>query len=449
LGVSANVGERLGRMVKAEPAQAVCRSAGSAKEGERVAKTPEELLSERTKRVKDAYEMRVPDRVPIDLNFGYMLARLGGITYEELERDHDKAQELLEEAALYFEPDIARGATFSPLPSVLLGDRQTKWPGYGLGPNGTFQFVEGEYMKAEEYDAFLDDPTDFALRTFLPRAYAALEGFAELPRLAIVLMGYPALANVRVLDEPGVMAALMALLETSKEIVRIRAARKVAGQRMEALGFPMSLRSGAYLTAPFDFLSDTLRGMRGIMLDMYRCPAKLLAAQEKVVPMLVDYVVTAARRTGNPYCGIPLHRGADGFMSLEQFETFYWPGLKAMLLGLIDGGVTPHVFYEGCYDRRLQYLRELPKGKTIGRFDSSDLFKVKAVLGDTMCIMAGFPVSLLQGGTPEQIRALTKELIEVVGKGGGFVMGASSSMSEADPELVKVWVDATKEYGVY
>jgi len=436
-------------MVQAEPAQAMCRSAGSAEEGKQIPKTPEELLSERTKRVKDAYEMRVPDRVPIDLNFGYMLARLGGITYEKLERDHDRAQELLEKAALYFEPDIARGATFSSLPSVLLGDRQTKWPGYGLGPNGTWQFVEGEYMKAEEYDAFLHDPTDFTLRTFLPRAYAALEGLAELPRVAIMLMGYPALTNVRVLDEPGVMASLEALLETSKEIVRIRAARKVAAQRMEALGFPMSLRSGAYLTAPFDFLSDTLRGMRGIMLDMYRCPEKLLAAQEKVLPILVDHTVAATKRSGSPYCFIALHRGSDGFMSLEQFETFYWPGLKAMLLGLIDGGVTPHVFYEGCYDQRLQYLRELPKGKTIGRFDRSNLFKVKEVLGDTMCIMAGFPVSLLQSGTPEQVRALTKELIDVVGKGGGFVMGASSSMSEADPELVKVWVDATKEHGIY
>ena len=260
-------------------------------------KTPAELLAERTKRIKDAYEMRVPDRVPIDLNFGYMLARLGGITYEELERDHNKAQELLEKYALYFEPDIARGATFPSLPSVLLGDRQTKWPGYGLGPNGTFQFVEGEYMKAEEYDAFLDDPTDFTVRTFLPRAYATLEGFAELPRLAIMLMGYPALPNVGVLDEPGMMASLEALLETSKEIVRIRAARKDSAQRMEALGFPMSLRSAAYLTAPFDFLSDTLRGMRGIMLDMYRCPEKLLAAQEKVLPILVDHTVAAAKRS--------------------------------------------------------------------------------------------------------------------------------------------------------
>jgi uroporphyrinogen-III decarboxylase len=415
----------------------------------KTSKTPAELLRERARRIKDAYELRVPDCVPIRLNFGYMLARLGGITNQELERDLDKAQALLEEYALYFEPDLIGGLGFLPHASTMLGDRQTKWPGYGLDPNGTFQFIEGEYMKAEEYDAFLDDPTDFTLRAFLPRAYSALEGLAGLPRMPIMLLGYAALGNLATLAEPLVAAALEALSETSKQIAQLRAAAKASAQRMESLGFPMSLGSSSLVTAPFDFLSDTLRGMRGIMLDMYRCPGKLLAAEEKVVPILVDYAVAAARRTGIPYCSIPLHRGSDGFMSLEQFETFYWPFLKAMLLGMIEGGVTPNVFYEGSYDERLRYLGELPKGKTIGRFDRSDLFKVKEVLGDTMCIVAGFPVSLLHGGTPEEIRAHTKKLIEVVGRDGGFIMGPNTSMAEADPERVKVWVDATREYGVY
>jgi hypothetical protein len=31
----------------------------------------------------------------------------------------------------------------------------------------------------------------------------------------------------------------------------------------------------------------------------------------------------------------------------------------------------------------------------------------------------------------------------------GGSMGPSTSMAEADPERVKVWVDATREYGVY
>ncbi|MBI5031594.1 MAG: hypothetical protein HZB51_13785 [Chloroflexi bacterium] len=411
--------------------------------------TPAELLAARAKRVKDAYELRVPDLVPIAVNFGYMLARLGGITNQELERDTDKSQELLEKCALHFQPDVISGLGFLPQASIALGDRQTKWAGYGLDADGTFQFVEGEYMKAEEYDAFLDDPTDFTLRTFLPRAFSELEGLALLPRLPILLLGYSSLRGVRAFGAPSVVSAFSALTKASQEVEKLGAAAAKSKQRMEALGFPMSFGTSSLITAPFDFMSDTLRGMRGIMLDMFRCPDKLLAAMQKVIPLVVDFAVSAAQRTGLPYCSIPLHRGSDGFMSIKQFEKFYWPQLKELLLRLIEQDVTPTVFYEGVYDQRLNYLRELPKGKTIGRFDRSDLFKVKEVIGDTMCIQGGFPVSLLQAGTPEQIRELTKKMCEVVGKEGGFIMGPSTTISESDPELVKVWVDATREFGKY
>lgn len=411
--------------------------------------TSAELLAKRTQRVLDAYELRVPDRVPIALSFGYMLARLGGITNQELERDTDKAQDLLEQCALRFEPDIISGLGFLPHASIALGDRQTKWAGYGLDANGTFQYVEDEYMKADEYDAFLNDPTDFTLRTFLPRAFSELEGLTMLPRLPILLLGYSSIRSVRGFSAPPVITALEALMKAGQEIEKLGAAAIQGKQRMQDLGFPMSFGTSSLITAPFDFMSDTLRGMRGIMLDMFRCPDKLLAAMQKVVPLVVDYAVTAAKRTGIPYCSIPLHRGSDGFMSIKQFEKFYWPPLKEMLLGLIEGGVTPSIFYEGIYDQRLNYLRELPKGKTIGRFDRSDMFKVKEVVGDIMCIQGGFPVSLLQAGTPVQIRDLTKKMCEVVGKDGGFIMGPSTTISESDPALVKIWVDATREYGAY
>ncbi len=414
-------------------------------------KTPAELVAERSQRIKDAYALRRPDRVPIILNLSYMLARLGGITNQELEENHDKAQELLEKWALYFEPDMVTGASFTFLPdaSLTLGDRQTRWPGHGVDPRAPFQFVEGEYMMADEYDAFLDDPTDFTLRTFLPRAFGALEGLAQLPRLPILLTGYSATKTIRAFNTPPVRAAFDALSRAGEQLEELGAIARASAKRMEELGFPTSLGTSALVTSPFDFLSDTLRGMRGIMLDMHRCPDKLLAAEEKVIPIAVDYAVTAARRTGIPYCSVPLHRGSDGFMSLKQFETFYWPQLKAMLLGMIAGGVTPSVFWEGCYDGRLQYLRELPRGQLIGRFDRSALPKVKQVIGDTMCIQAGFPVTLLHSGSPEQVRAHTRELCESVGKGGGFIMGTSTAMNDCRPELVKVWVDATKEYGNY
>jgi hypothetical protein len=66
-----------------------------------------------------------------------------------------------------------------------------------------------------------------------------------------------------------------------------------------------------------------------------------------------------------------------------------------------------------------------------------------------MCIQGGFPVSLLQSGSREQIRTLTKEFCEIVGRDGGFIMATNTAMNDCDADLVKVWVDATREYGAY
>jgi uroporphyrinogen-III decarboxylase len=144
---------------------------------------------------------------------------------------------------------------------------------------------------------------------------------------------------------------------------------------------------------------------------------------------------------------IPLHRGSDGFMSLKQFETFYWPQLKTMILALIDAGLTPIPYYEGVWDQRLDYLADLPKGKTIGMFQNSDIFKVKKVVGNTMCIYGGMPVSMLRTSVDE-VRAMTRRLCEEVGRDGGFVMSTNiGDLEGAKLELVKAWVDATKEFG--
>ena len=189
--------------------------------------------------------------------------------------------------------------------------------------------------------------------------------------------------------------------------------------------------------------------MRGLMLDMYRQPDNVLAAIDKLTPMMTDLAVTNARTSGNPGVFIPLHRGAHGFMSLKQFETFYWPSLKKMILAMINEGLTPCPFFEGDYTSRLEYLADLPKGKVLGLFDSSDPVRTKDILGDTMCISGMMPLSLLQTGSPDDIKACAKRLIDVVGKNGGYIMGPRSAMDECDPERVKLWVDFTKEYGVY
>ncbi len=413
-------------------------------------KSTEQLCAERAKRIQDALELKQPDRIPVNMGAGYFLAEYGGVTHQEQQDNSEKAQELLEKVALDFQPDAIFGLFNNPRPSLALGDRMTKWPGYGLPATGSFQFVEHEFMKGEDYDAFLRDPSDWALRTYLPRAFAELEPLASLPPFSLWAFGHYFLGNLPMYATPPMQSALKALGKAMQVAAEDAAKTGESVGRLIALGFPPHYLAGSLVEAPFDFMSDTLRGMRGIMLDMIRRPEKLLAAERIVLDFQLEYALNFAKATGLKNCFIPLHRGSDGFMSLAQFERFYWPQLKEMMVKLVDNGIYPIPFYEGVWNQRLHYLAELPKGKTAGMFQNSDIFKVKEVAGDTLCIIGGMKNSLLQSGTVEQVRDYTRKLCEVVGKGGGFIMSTEvGEMEGSKPENVRAWVDATREFGVY
>ncbi len=85
----------------------------------------------------------------------------------------------------------------------------------------------------------------------------------------------------------------------------------------------------------------------------------------------------------------------------------------------------------------------------MGIFDSTDIYKAKKTLGQVMCISGMMPTSILQVGTKKEVEDYARKLIDVVGEGGGFIMGPRSVLDEADPSLVRVWFDFTKSYGNY
>ena len=66
-----------------------------------------------------------------------------------------------------------------------------------------------------------------------------------------------------------------------------------------------------------------------------------------------------------------------------------------------------------------------------------------------MCIMGNVPVSILQTGTPQDVEAYCKKLIDIVGKDGGLIVAPRSTPDEARPENLKAMVDFTRKYGVY
>ena len=415
-----------------------------------MAKRPEVLYEERTNRVLDAVQLKVPDRVPFMSFFHFFHAKYGGITYEEAMYDYDKLAMAAKKTISDFDLDMYN----NPFPLVALGRilktldcKFLAWPGGALSPHQSYQFVEREYVTAEEYDDLLFDPTGFMLRQFLPRVYGALEPLQQIPALPSIyytrfLSGTAAFAN------PQVSGALDALVKAGSEAQKMLAKAIAFADEMTALGFPSQIGGVAY--APYDYIGDFLRGTRGIMLDMYRVPDKLLAAMEKLIPFILQGAMGPARRSGIPFIFMPMHKGLDGFMSPDQFKTFFWPPLRKVILNLMDEGFIPMVLWEGNCTSRLETIKDIPEGKAIYWFEQTDIFKAKEILGETVCIRGNVPASLLCLGSPKDVEAYCKNLIDRVGKGGGFILdGAIGTPDDAKPENVKAMADFTRRYGVY
>jgi uroporphyrinogen-III decarboxylase len=408
-------------------------------------KATEQLYHEREKRFIDAVQLRQPDRVPTSVHLSYLPAKLAGITYRDAYYDFPKWKDAYLKAALYYQPDRCE---YFPNQSgkvmEAMNTKTTVWPGHGVGVNCSHQFVEHENMKAEEYDLFLNDQSDFNIRYLMPRSYGLLEPLSKLPPLESMQMFLP----FHIMATPEFRNMLEKLSQISLHAMEWQKQIEELGIQLNEAGFPgkTAMIGGG---VPYDIISDFMRGMRGGMLDMYRCPDKLLAAIEKLSQQTLKRIATAPKAKEFTTTFIALHRGADGFMSLEQFDKFYWPYLMKLVNALVDAGYTPEVFFEGDYTKRLEYLRELPKGKVIARFDRTDMAKAKEILGGHVCISGNVPASLLQMSDVDGVKKYCKWLIDVVGKDGGFIMEPGSVVDEVKPENLKAMIDFTHEYGKY
>jgi uroporphyrinogen-III decarboxylase len=411
----------------------------------------EKLYQEREKRFDDVVALRVPDRVPIMVSWGFLPALQAGMTIQEVMYDPEKLWTSQWDFTYKFQPDMEQnpyGLRFLGPVLDALDFKQLKWAGRGLGPNTSYQFVEAEYMKAEEYDWFLDDPSDFIVRRHLPRICGRLKGLEVLPTLHNFITYYMGIPfGLIPFTSPEVTDALNALREAGNEAIRLASYSRRFAEKAKEEGFP--LQFGGMTQAPFDTLGDFLRGTKELMLDMYRRPEKVIKACEKLLPYMFDLAVGPAKASGNPRIFIPLHKGLDGFMSLEQFNKFFWPTLRELMVAMINEGLVPIPFFEGNCESRLEIIKDIPAGKACYKFEATDMLKAKKVLRDTVCIRGNVPLSILATGTPDQVRQYCKKLIDTAGKDGGYIMDSSTGLDDAKPENVKAMFQFTKESGVY
>ncbi len=414
-------------------------------------KTVEQLFKEKQKRLWDAMTMKEPDRVPIILGSTFFPAKYVGLPYSSAYYDPIRWKAAYAQMIADYDPDTwGSGGAQSGAALDVLEAKNILWPGGTLPPDVPQQNVDDEYMKEDEYDYFLEDFTDFNIRRYLPRVYGALAPLTRLPPLGD-RGGMGFMGSLNTFASPEFAKVGEAMRQAGMEQAKFRQAMGNLTADMAVLGLPpLSDGLGGGPGGPaFDQMANTFRGWKGIITDMYRRPDKLVAAMEKINKSAMARITPAdPTRKGPQFSGGgPIHRGSDRFLSKKQWETFYWPTWKKSMLKSIEMGYMVNIFAEGFCEGRFEYFLELPKGKVMIRFTDTDMFKAKEVLGDHCALMGSVPLTLLQIGSPSEVDEYCKKLIQVCGKGGGYILRSDTDfIQEAKPENVKVMVDSVKKY---
>jgi len=401
----------------------------------------------RMQRVSDAIALKQPDRVPVIYHTQFWHARMAGMNYRRAMYDYQGLMDTCRKVVLEIEPDMYASPMRPALGPTLdaLGYKQLEWPGHGTSDDAMFQYLDREYMKAEEYKDFLFDPSGYLLAKYLPRIATAFEGLENLPSIPNLYYGRM-FGLLSKFADPQVLRALDALRKSGEEAARLGACMGAFATEMDQLGFPQS--QGVACSSPYDYFGDNFRGSRGILLDMYRRKDELLAALDKAATLITEHTVASGQRHPSKMVFIPIHWAMDSFMSLSQFKTFFWPPFRKVLLGLIEGGLVPVAFWESTCTTRLEVIADIPRGKAIYWFEGTDMLRAKEVLGDVVCIRGNVPASMLNTGTPEDVDAYCRMLIEKIGRNGGFILdGACGIPDEARPENVKAMYASVRKYG--
>ncbi len=403
------------------------------------------LYEQRHKRLYDSIALKEVDQVPFVYVTRFWPSAINGSTYEQAMYDADHAIDIAREAIDLLQPDAVTPSIYAFGPVLEAMDyKPMEWPGHGADPNVCFQYLDKEFMTPDEYDGYLDDPTGFYLRKYLPRIGGAFEGLQHFPDLTR-LSEWAFVAGMRGFANPELRQSLERLIEAGE--LMEATAQKLGAYAKELMESGYPLASGGFCKAPFDQFADFMRGSKGGMLDMFRHKDKLLESIDKAGELMVRGVAEGAKNVGCPIVFMPMHWGLDGFMSPDQFLTFFWPSLRKMILRLIDEGAVPCLLWEGDCTSRLEHIGDIPKGKAIYAFERTDLVKAKEVLGDTVCLRGNVPTSLLIAGTPEDVDEYCKNLIEKVGKNGGFILdGAAGIPDEAPQANVIAMAESVRKY---
>lgn len=211
---------------------------------------------------------------------------------------------------------------------------------------------------------------------------------------------------------------------------------------------------GARACHPLDLL-QYYRGINQLTMDIFEQPEKVHQFCEWVMDYEVVHAMKIAMTMGAgevPGADIIFfYNGGPPGMSPTIYDEFFWPYASAMNHAWVNRGFKVWNHWDNDHTPFLETIRTItkgiPKGKIVMDFEKTDMKKAKEVLGGIVTIYGNVPSALCVYGSPEEVEAYSKQLIEDCADGGGFILGSECEVPwDSKPENIRAMIETVKRY---
>jgi SNF family Na+-dependent transporter len=294
----------------------------------------EKLYQERLRRFVTALNNGKPDRVPVRPFAAEFTGRHAGYTCQQLSQNYPDAFEAMIQCCKDYDWDAVPASMVYVWTGITdaAGVKYYGVPGVNMSADFGFQYrepPEGEsFMREDEYDRLIDDPTAFLYEVWLPRASRRIQSAGD----PVTLQHNAALVS-------AAMAVTQYFNAFGPHCARLRG----------EVGMPGAI--AGIFKAPLDIIGDKMRGYLGLTMDLIERPEKVKKACEALMP----HLFWVANATADPCSQLPvgywMHRGCVPFVRPETFDDLYWPTVRPIIEELWRNGHQTMFYAEGKWDR--------------------------------------------------------------------------------------------------
>lgn len=352
-------------------------------------KTVQDMYIEKITRIKKAVAMEKPDRTPVMVMLDAFCCKHVGASMAKYSSDMIYQGEVIASSLKQF-PELDATEHALVLPDLMGAGflMKMKIAGRELRDDLVWQLDEKERITEKDYD------------TIIEKGFYPFQG----QYTAEVLE-----KNLGELIQANIIGGIAAF------------------QKYAEIGLPV-FTDVAPAQCPIEILIGG-RSMPKLMRDLYKIPDKV----EAVMDIIVEEGIQA---TKGMLASVPVKpmslfignaRGAGEFVSPKISERFVYPYIKKIAEAIIEEGVTVNFHNDSNWERDLEFFKIFPKGTCVFSCDhATDIYKVKEVLGDRMCIKGDVPAALMVLGTPDDVYNYCTQLIRDMGD--GFILAPGCTL---------------------